>query len=153
MSWKFVSSSAQPNWQMKSKHISTMSLGEKRCKIANGNKVSCTRRKREKLLNFFCLSRHRVEVIFSRAKYESAYINMAVEERRKIVTAWIAWNNGYTAVEAPLFTAQKSASLIFDYVFFLSMRILFANLALHAASAAANEVRSGKVARRGRRKR
>lgn len=113
MSWKFVSSNAQPNWQMKSKHISTMSLGEKRCKIVNGNKVSCTRRKRKKLLNFFAFPGI-ASKSFSRAKYESAYINMAVEE--KLLQRELHENKyGYTVVEAPLFTAQKSASLIFDY--------------------------------------
>lgn len=118
----------QPNWQMKLKHISTMSLGEKWCKIVNGNKILCTRGGSEKMLNFlFLLSRHHSEAI--------SLQNMKVltstwqQKKKKTVTAWIARKQhknkyGYTVVKrsrAPLFRQLKTrASFINIWLCFFS---------------------------------
>lgn len=68
----------------------------------------------EKTVKLFCLSRHRVEVIFSSEIWKC--LHQHGREEKLLQRELHEHKYGYTVVEAPLFTAQKSASLIFDYV-------------------------------------
>lgn len=64
-----------------------MSLGEKWCKIVNGNKILCTRGGSKKNVKLFISPFSASFRSHFTAKYESAYINMAAEEEEKTVTA------------------------------------------------------------------